>query len=115
MLKYSKLIFILIIFEILSCSKDHSPLISNNILENDAVLRWTGEYAVDGCGFFIIINGHKYKPENESIISENFKMNHDIEVIIEYKNLDKKIERSCGDLPIPDLIDGIEIISIEKK
>ena len=115
MLKYSKFIFILIILEIFSCSKDDSPLFSNNILENDAVLRWTGDYAVDGCGFFIIINGHEYKPENESIIDDSFKMNHDIEVKIEYKILDKKIESWCGDLPNPTLTDGIIIITIEKK
>jgi hypothetical protein len=114
MVKYSMIIVIFILITILSCSKDYSPLSNNNILKNDAILRWTGEYAADGCGFFIIINNHEYKPENESIIDDSLKMNFDIDVIIEYKILRKKIESWCWDLPNVTLTDGINIVSIEK-
>ena len=64
MLKIRILILICALGFSLSCKKSND---SNN-LKSDAVLTWTGDYAVDGCGFFITINNHEYKPENESVI-----------------------------------------------
>ena len=95
---------------VFSCENDDD---SDN-LKSDAVLTWTGDYAVDGCGFFVMINDHNYKPENESIIDSYFKSGSN-NVIIEYQLLNRKIETACGDLPTPTLTDGIKIISIRKK
>ncbi|MCK9207292.1 MAG: hypothetical protein M0P66_09300 [Salinivirgaceae bacterium] len=91
-----------------SCKKD-----SEN-LKSEGLLTWTGEYEVDGCGFFITINEHKYKPENESMIDKSYKSGT-ISVIVEYQLLDKQIQSACGDLPTPTLTDAIELISIKKK
>lgn len=95
---------------VLSCKNDDD----SDILKSEAVLTWTGDYAVDGCGFFVMINDHNYKPENESIIDSNFESGSN-NVIIEYQLLNRKIETACGDLPAPTLTDGIKIISIRKK
>ena len=91
-----------------SCSKD-----SDNI-QGEGLLTWSGDYEVDGCGFLITINGHEYKPENESIIDNSYKTSS-IHVIVEYQLLNRKIEYSCGDLPTSTLKDGIKIITIRKK
>lgn len=94
----------------LSCKKSDD---SNN-LRSDAVLTWTGDYAVDGCGFFITVNDQGYKPENESIIDQNYKSGS-TNVIVVYQLTNRKIESACGDLPTSTLTDGIKIISITKK
>ena len=114
MVKHLKIIFILILLTNLSCLKNDSPTSSNKIFKNKAVLKWMGDYAVDGCGFFVIINGHKYKPENESAIDDSFKTDHDIDILIEYKILNKKIDIWCSYLPEVTSIDGIEVISINR-
>jgi len=100
---------ILITLTFLSCDKD------NDIIKDNGVLSWTGDYAVDGCGFFITISDHKYKPENESIIDDSYKKDYDINVLIEYQILNRQIESWCGDSPNATLTDGIKIISIEKE
>jgi len=110
MKKTGVLILICTIGFVLSCKKDND---SNN-LKSDAVLTWTGDYAVDGCGFFVTINDHEYKPENEAVIDDNYKSGSS-NVIVEYQLSNRKIESACGDLPTSTMTDGIKIISITKK
>jgi hypothetical protein len=103
---------ILLIFTLgffLSCNKSED----SKTLKSQAVLKWFGDYAVDGCGFFITINSHSYKPENESIIDNSFKSDS-CNVTVEYQLLDKKISSSCGFIS-PIKTDGIKIISITKN
>lgn len=78
-----------------------------------AILRWTGDYAVDGCGFFILIGDQEYKPENESVIGDKYKTNDDMTVLIEYRILSERIEFSCGDLPNPLTREAIRIITLK--
>ena len=80
---------------------------------NKAILDWTGEYEVDGCGFHIFINDHKYKAENESDVDDSFKTTNDSKVTIEYILLDYQISSACGDLPNSVLTDAIRIYSIK--
>ena len=96
---------------LLSCNKNST---NESYGKAEAILTWTGDYAVDGCGFFIIINHHKYKPEDESIINNSYKTDSTI-VIVEYQILNKKINSYCGDLPYATITDGIKIISLTKK
>jgi hypothetical protein len=105
-------LLILLIIPLFSCNDSNND---NSNLTSTATVQWTGDYAVDGCGFFVIIDGHKYKPENESIIDSSFSASFESTVIVEYELLNKKIGSSCGDLPYPTLTDGIKIISIKKK
>lgn len=98
-----------------ACSNKMSPLFSTGVLKSDAVLRWTGDYAADGCGFFMTIDDHEYKPENESIIDDGYKSDSETQVVIEYRILSEQIEFWCGEMSDPLMRDGIRIISIQKK
>jgi len=89
----------------------------NDILEKKAVLVWKGSYALDGCGFFVKVGLKEYKPVNESIIDESYKISaKNIPVEVKYKLLNKNFEYYCGHSPTPKKnIGEIEIISIKKR
>ena len=90
---------------------------SETVITSEAVLTWTGEYEVDGCGFLITIDSTTYKPHNEAIIDNSFKQSASsgVDVIIEYKPLDIEIAYYCGDVPEPKILAPIQIFSLEKK
>ena len=71
-----KVIPFLILFLILGCEDKKE----DKILEANALLHWTGDYSVDGCGFFIVISDNEYKPEDEGAIDDSFKVNGGVEV-----------------------------------
>ncbi|MDX5419323.1 MAG: hypothetical protein LPK09_08895 [Hymenobacteraceae bacterium] len=81
----------------------------------DATLVWSGEYMVDGCGFEVIINDTKYKPENEDDIDESFKVEGQTPVIIEFARLGEQIDRRCGLATESRAMDGIRVVSLKKK
>jgi hypothetical protein len=81
----------------------------------EATLIWSGEYMVDGCGFEVIINDKKYKPENEDDIDESFKVEGSIPVLVEFVRLGEQIDRRCGLSPESRAMDGIRVISVKKK
>jgi len=87
----------------------------DQIREADALLRWTGEFAVDGCGFFIDIKDHEYKPEDEKTIHDSLKISGGADVFIRYELLNEKIEYYCGESPQPSKTDGIKLYSIGKR
>ena len=88
-------IFLLISLALLiSCEEGNEV-----IYEKNAILKWTGDYDVDGCGFFIEIDSVDYKPENEGIISREYQTSEEIGVTIQYIDLMYDIEYYCGDLP----------------
>ena len=105
-----KLLFFFSLFIILSCEDNQE----DKIRETVALLRWTGDYAVDGCGFFISVNEKSYKPEDETVIDDSLKSRGLIEVFIKYELLNKTIEYHCGDPFNPSEIDGIKLHSISK-
>lgn len=92
---------------LVSCDKDNR--------KEDALIQWTGDYAADGCGFFVTINGEEYKPENESFIDNNFKVSEGTSVKLTYRLLNKEIESSCGDSPTLTMTEGIKIILLQKS
>jgi hypothetical protein len=83
------------------------------VYTKEAILKWTGDYAVDGCGFFLKIDDKDYKPENENFISDEFKNFPNLSVLVKFIYLERKIPYGCG-LTGPHQIAGIKIISIEK-
>ncbi len=83
-----------------------------NVQTKEAILSWEGEYAADGCGFFIEIDNKKYKPENEDVINNQFKTTENIKVKIRFKYLNRPIKYNCG-LSSHET-DGIKVLSIEK-
>ena len=78
----------------------------------NAKLIWTGDYEVDGCGFFVEIDSIKYKPENEEIIPPDFKSYDTLTVTLQYLDLHHEIETYCFS-PTPIMEKAIEIISID--
>jgi hypothetical protein len=89
----------------------------NDILEKNATLVWKGDYALDGCGFFIKIGLKEYKSANESIIDDSYKTSaQNMPVKVKYKLLNKNIKYHCGISPTPmKNVGEIEIISIKKR
>ena len=96
---------------IASCSESTAPE-STDVLQKQAVLHWQGDYAVDGCGFFVEIDSKMYKPSNEQIISDRYKQNSETQVSVRFRYLDHKINSYCFDAPSAIASDGIEIIEI---
>lgn len=99
------LLSIIVLFISFSCQKRQ--------IEYEAILTWTGEYAVDGCGFFIELNGETYKPSDESKFGDEYKTVYPIIVQIEYELPGNELYYYCGDLPESQIKKTINIISIK--
>lgn len=79
-----------IIFLCAGCKKDEDTTTSVETV--DATLVWTGDYALDGCGFMLQIGEAMHKPLNEEDISSSFRENSPTEVeamIINYHKTQK--------------------------
>ncbi len=108
-MKFVHLTFFLIVsLFVLSCEEGNQVN-----YERSAILKWTGEFDVDGCGFFVEIDSINYKPENEEIIPPAFKKDSPLSVTVQYIDLLYEIEYSCGDLPEAQKVDAIKLISID--
>ena len=83
---------------------------SNDPVVTIASLIWNGEYVVDGCGFTIEIASVIYKPENEDVIPKDYKKSSRTSVMLQYIDLKKNVEYSCGGNKIKEK--GIQIISV---
>lgn len=89
----SQIMILLLVVTIISSAceeyelfKPKSQPIDSVKVDSTALLTWTGEYFIDGCGFFVTIGGQKYRPENEDFINDSFKdveLPFQTEVIIE--------------------------------
>ena len=92
-----------------SCDKDDDL----DVVETNATLHWTGDVAVDGCGYSVQIGEKSYKPENEGDIDASFKVYEPTPVAVK---LIHKGERdiSCGMLPGKYKRDFIRVLSIKK-
>ena len=100
----------LLIAVIMSCQEETAPLQQ----KTTALLEWTGDGAVSGCGFFLKIDGQEYKPENETIIPLSFREGAPHEVIITYNRPNAEIKYACG--PGVDAYgDALRLSSIRKK
>jgi hypothetical protein len=80
---------------------------------SEAILRWTGMIAADGCGYFLDIGDKEYKAVNEEVIPESFQQNESSAVTLTFEYLAEPLEYSCGLMPLR-YISGIRIISIQK-
>lgn len=75
-----------------SCKKDKP----GDTITRDATLHWTGDVALDGCGFIIEIAGTEFKPYDESVIDDSFKQQDHTEVEVEYRNNNEHKAFACG-------------------
>lgn len=101
------LIFVGVTFS--SCNKD------KDTITRDATLYWTGDVALDGCGFIVEIAGTQFKAENESIIVDSYKQQDQTEVVVEYKDKNTQKAFPCGFNHVPQYFGVIELISIKRK
>ncbi len=103
------LLFILLL--LCSCSSGSG----NSIETADATLLWSGEYMVDGCGFEVLMDAKKYKPENEDAIGETFKNGNRHNIVLQFVRLDTTIDRRCGLSTESREMEGIRIVSVKAK
>ena len=78
-------------FIFISCDEENDI-----IFVPDASLIWTGDYDVDGCGFFVETNGNVYKPENEGIIPPEYRIDT-LSITVQFIDLLYEIDYYCGD------------------
>ena len=100
-------------FLLISCRKENIQSPDDSIQTEEGIIQWEGAYEVDGCGYFIIIDGIKYKPANESDINDEFKSGNRMNVRVQFER-QGQITYQCGDLPYAIKAEGIKIITIEK-
>jgi hypothetical protein len=108
-MKISNYVFVLFILFIYGCQSSSEP--TDQTVTKVAMLIWEGDYAVDGCGFFIEFDDKRYKPSNEEIISDDYKIYNQTAVTIEFSFLHKDVEYSCGFQGIKKE-EGIKIIEL---
>lgn len=104
-----KLLLLLGTLLIISCKEE--PPEPETVDFRPVVVRWTGDYRVDGCGFFVEIDSVSYRPLNEDYFSDAFRMVSDTIVEMNYLNLNQEITSQCGQ-GFPFKIGGIEVMAI---
>ncbi|MEJ8800695.1 hypothetical protein [Pontibacter sp. H249] len=112
MRKLNALCLLLIsLFVFSSCEKEDESYTTETV---DAVLKWSGNYAVDGCGFFLVVGEQQYKFVNETTIPETYKESGWDGTAVEVKmiNYNKKIMAGCQ---VPVEVNSAKILEIRKK
>lgn len=104
-------IFLALVFLLVSSCRNKDD---TDVLSGIGILSWTGDYELDGCGYFIVIDNQQYKPDNEEILDDSYKSIVDLPVAIKYK-LAGKITKSCFDSPVSNQYNAISIVSISKR
>lgn len=79
----------------------------------DAKLIWTGDYDVDGCGFFIESYGNIYKPENEGIIPPEYRVSDSLSITVQFIDLLYEIDYYCGDNPNKQSAKAIKLVYMD--
>lgn len=81
----------------------------------NAMLVWSGEYMVDGCGFEVLIDGKRYKPDNENEIDEAFKVEGETPVLITFEQLGRQLDIRCGLSTESRAMDAIRVVTVKKR
>ena len=76
-------------YVVTSCCKDEEQD-GSTMEKTDATLIWTGDYALDGCGFMLQIGEVRHKPVNEADISSAYKTSSPTAVEATIINYNKK-------------------------
>ncbi|WP_439882203.1 hypothetical protein ACSX1A_03370 [Pontibacter sp. MBLB2868] len=94
----------------ISCSKDTET--DGATLETvEATLFWSGDYAVDGCGFTLTVDGAYQKPVNEADIANSYKTNTPTQVEVKLINYHKNVKACQTGLDM----NSIKILDIRRK
>ncbi len=81
----------------------------------NALLIWSGEYMVDGCGFEVEIDGKRYKPDNENELDEAFKVEGETPVVLTFERLGRQLDIRCGLSTQSRAMDAIRVVSVKKR
>ncbi|MBK7104735.1 MAG: hypothetical protein IPH62_05575 [Ignavibacteriae bacterium] len=109
-MKLKIILYLFVILGIFTISCDEKNEV---VFEPTATLIWTGDYDIDGCGFFIEIDSVLYKPENEGIIPPAFKIERNLSVTIQYIDLFYEIETDCTLETYPPKANAIKLTSMD--
>lgn len=90
------------------CSKKNEPA-----LWETATIEFTGDYAVDGCGFWISIDKTEYKPTNEEVIPDRFKTLAPTTITFSYELTADISDYQCGLDPTKRTVKTLRIMDIE--
>jgi hypothetical protein len=96
-----------------SCADDTNPADGTGTRIKNAVLEWHGDYAADGCGYFVILDDETYKPENEDAIGTQFRRAGSMNVIVKYTYENRMLAYYCGGNPSAVTMKSIRIIWIK--
>lgn len=75
-----------------SCDEDEEDSWQTQTV--DATLVWSGDYAVDGCGYILYVGETAHKPTNEQDVPDSYKTASPAAVEAKIINYDKNI-RTC--------------------
>ncbi|MFT3704873.1 MAG: hypothetical protein QM802_21080 [Agriterribacter sp.] len=95
-----KYLLIVVVMMFGSCSKKQCCELTAN---KNAIIRWTGDVAVDGCDWCIIVDGASYHPER---VLDTVFMHDSLEVKVTYELTSQKF--SCGfggGMPVINVVD----------
>ena len=94
-----------------SCEKEEMEVECLTVETVDATLLWSGDYALDGCGFILQVGEAAYKPTNEKEIPASYKTTSStrVEAKIINNNITVKTCRPATEM------NSIEIVSLVKK
>ncbi|MBC5992391.1 hypothetical protein [Pontibacter cellulosilyticus] len=104
-------LMLLAIFSLSSCEKEETCYTTVTV---DGVIRWSGSYAVDGCGYFLMVGEKKYKPTNEADIPDTYKVTGWEGTPVEVKMIDynKQVPAGCQ---VSYQANSAKLLEIRKK
>jgi hypothetical protein len=109
MKKYVKIFSAVILLAFFSSCNEENDI----IFVPDATLIWTGDYNVDGCGFFVETHGNIYKPENETIIPPEYSKVDSLSITVQFIDLSYEIDYYCGDLENKQSVRAIKLLYMD--
>ena len=80
----------------------------------DGIIKWSGDYAVDGCGYFLMVGEKEFKPTNETAIPDTYKAGgwEGTQVEVRILNYQKQISAGCQ---LPYQTNAAKILEIRKR
>ena len=92
-----------------SCKKDEEDCFTTATV--DATLVWTGDYAVDGCGYILYIGETQHKPANEQRIPDSYKTASPTEVEVRIINYGQKVNACMSGVSM----NSIKVVSLRAR
>ena len=105
-------ILLMLVGSLISCEKQEEGCYAFETVEG--IIKWSGDYAVDGCGYFLMVGEKEYKPTNEADIPDTYKAAEWQGMPVEVKiiNYRKQISSGCQ---LPYQTNAAKILEIRKR